>query len=48
MGSVVLLGFLKLVKVPDFYEFYGVGLLVLGLLCMIGGRIIAKGNARRA
>ena len=47
MGSVVLLGFLKLVKVPDYYEFYGIGLLVLGLLCMIGGRIMAKGNLFR-
>jgi hypothetical protein len=47
MGSIVLLAVLKVVKVPDFYGFYCIGLLVLGLLCMIVGRMIAKGNMFR-
>src|SRR5580693_2032039 len=47
MGSVVLLAVLNLLKVPGFYEFYCIGLLVAGLLCMIVGRIIAKGNMFR-
>jgi hypothetical protein len=47
MGSAVLLAVLRLAKVPDSYEFYCIGLLVLGLLCMIVGRIIAKGNMFR-
>ena len=47
MGSVVLLAVLNLLKVPGFYEYYCIGLLVVGLLCMIVGRIIAKGNMFR-
>jgi hypothetical protein len=47
MGSIVLLAILKIVKAPDFYQFYCIGLLVLGLLGMIVGRMIAKGNMFR-
>jgi hypothetical protein len=35
---------LKLLKVPDSYEYYCLYVLGFGILCMIAGRIIAKGN----
>jgi hypothetical protein len=44
MGSAVLLGVLKLFKVSDSYGNYSIYLLILGILFMIVGRIIAKGN----
>jgi hypothetical protein len=44
MGSAVLFGALKLLKVPAPYEYYCFIVLGLGILCMIVGRIMAKGN----
>jgi hypothetical protein len=44
LGSALLFGALKLLKVPESYEYYCLCVLGLGILCMIGGRIMAKGN----
>jgi hypothetical protein len=44
VGGILLAGVLRALKEPGSYLNYSVGLLGLGILCMIVGRIIAKGN----
>ena len=44
IGSMLLVGVVEKLKLPAPFEYYCIGLLVLGILCAIGGRIIAKGN----
>ena len=44
IASIVLAVVLKLLKVWDSYAYYCLYVLGLGILCMITGRIIAKGN----
>jgi hypothetical protein len=44
MGAAVLAGVLKLLKESDSAERYGFLVFILGILCVIVGRIIAKGN----
>jgi hypothetical protein len=43
-GSLLVGAAVQTLKAPGSYQFYSLGLLGLSILCMIVGRIIAKGN----
>jgi hypothetical protein len=44
VGGILLTGVLRTLKEPESYQDYSLGLIGLGILCVIVGRIIAKGN----
>jgi hypothetical protein len=43
-GSLLVGAAVRTLKAPDSYQFYSLGLFGLSILCMIVGRIIARGN----
>lgn len=43
-GSLILAGVLSALKISDSYQIWSLCLFILGILSMIVGRIIAKGN----
>jgi|SRR5580658_162805 len=44
VGGIFLTGILRALKVPESYKDYSLGLIGIGILCWIVGRIVAKGN----